>query len=167
MTPSAPDHRPNPLESFERPAADAGLLLARTTAGGLFIFHGASKFSAGLDGFAGYLGSLGVPFPMLNAYLAAGTEVLAGAALMLGLLTRFAALPLAFTMGIAFFLAKGAELNPQGGGGEYALALGLFAIAIALTGPGRASLDHLLRSSLTARFRSATARTPRAIPAAA
>mgnify|MGYP001803026857 CR=1 FL=1 len=39
----------------------------------------------------------------------------------------------------------GAALSAQGGGGEYPLALGLCAIALALTGPGRASVDHALR----------------------
>ncbi|MEM1445798.1 MAG: DoxX family protein [Planctomycetota bacterium] len=134
---------------FEKSASDAGLLLARVTVGGLFVFHGSAKFAAGIDGFAGYLDSLGVPFPLLNAYLAAGTEVLAGTALALGLFTRLSALPLAFTMAVAFFTATGAALSAPGGGGEYPLALGLFALAIALAGPGRASLDHALRVVLT------------------
>ncbi|MEM1097653.1 MAG: DoxX family protein [Planctomycetota bacterium] len=145
-----PERFQKPLDtaaSLERPAADAGLLLARVAVGGLFVFHGSAKFTAGIDGFAGYLDSLGVPFPTLNAYLAAGTEVVAGLALALGLFTRLAALPLAFTMAVAFFTAKGAALSAQGGGGEYPLALGLFAIALALTGPGRASVDHALRTA--------------------
>ena len=122
------------------PARDTGLLLLRVTLGGLFVFHGSAKFTAGIDGFAGYLDSLGVPFPLLNAYLAAGTEVVAGVAVALGLLTRLASIPLAFTMAVAFFTAKGAQLSAQGGGGEYPLALGLVAVALVLTGPGRFNL---------------------------
>ncbi|MEM7626666.1 MAG: DoxX family protein [Planctomycetota bacterium] len=127
---------------------EAGLLLLRVTLGGLFIFHGTAKFAGGIDGFAGYLDSLGVPLPLLNAYLAAGTEIVAGAAVALGLFTRLAAIPLAFTMAVAFVAAKGATLSAQGGGGEYPLALGLVAMALVLTGPGRFNLTSPLLKAL-------------------
>lgn len=149
-------------EKFEPVARDAGLLLARLTVGGLFIFHGSAKFLGGIDGFAGYLASLGVPLPTLNAYLAAGTEVFAGLAVTLGVLTRLASVPLVFTMAVAFFVAKGAALSPNGGGGEYALALGLTAAALILTGPGRFTATALLRrGSIT----PASVRQPSPTPA--
>ena len=127
----------NPPHRLAELGRDTGLLLIRLTVGGLFVFHGTAKLNGGIDGFAGYLDSLGVPLPTLNAYLAAGTEVFAGLAVAAGLLTRLAAIPLAFTMAVAFFLAKGATLSAQGGGGEYPLALGLVAVGLILTGPGR------------------------------
>lgn len=132
-----PENTVRLAQQLEQPARDTGLLVLRVMLGGLFVFHGGAKFMNGIDGFAGYLDSLGVPFPMLNAYMAAGTEVLAGLAVIVGLFTRLAAIPLAFTMAVAFVTAKGATLSAQGGGGEYPLALGLAAVALALTGPGR------------------------------
>jgi len=154
----ASDH-PTLFDPLAQPARDTGLLLLRVTLGGLFIFHGSAKFSAGIDGFAGYLEILNVPLPLLNAYLAAGTEVGAGLAVVLGLFTRLATLPLAFTMAVAFVAAKGAQLNAQGGGGEYPLALGLVAIALALTGPGRFNLTTpLLRAFKSSRTVSTQAR---------
>ena len=147
---------------FAEPARDAGLLLLRITLSGLFIFHGGAKFANGIDGFAGYLASLNVPFPLLNAYLAAGTEVLAGLAVLVGLFTRLAAVPLVVTMAVAFFLAKGAELNPQGGGGEYALALGLVAVTLILTGPGRFNVTTPLLHALAGKTKSSSRETPNA-----
>ncbi|WP_240612761.1 DoxX family protein [Alteromonas flava] len=46
---------------------------------------------------------LGMPFPTLMASLAAGTELLGGVLLLLGLATRLIALPLMFTMLVAAF----------------------------------------------------------------
>ncbi|MEO1237816.1 MAG: DoxX family protein, partial [Planctomycetota bacterium] len=120
----------------------------------------------GIDGFAGYLAGLGVPLPTLNAYLAAGTEVVAGVAVALGLFTRLAAVPLVVTMAVAFFLAKGAALNPNGGGGEYALALGLVAVTLILTGPGRFNLTAPLLRGLAATSRGPKT-SPRTTPAPA
>ena len=148
------------------PARDTGLLLLRVTLGGLFIFHGSAKFTNGIDGFAGYLESLNVPFPLLNAYLAAGTEVIAGAAVILGLFTRLAALPLAFTMAVAFFTAKGAQLSAQGGGGEYPLALGLVAIALLLTGPGRFNVTTQLLRAVFGQAKTSKATSTAAVLAA-
>jgi len=46
---------------------------------------------------------LGLPAPALMAALAAGTELVGGIALVIGLATRYVAIPLAFTMLVAMF----------------------------------------------------------------
>jgi putative oxidoreductase len=54
---------------------------------------------------AEFFSSLGIPFPMFNATLAGGTECIGGALLLLGLASRLVALPLIFTMIIAYITA--------------------------------------------------------------
>ncbi len=73
------------------------------------------------------------------------TEVVGGAALMLGLFTRLAAVPLAFSMLVATVLVH----LPNGffsssGGVEFTLLLTVACVALALMGSGKASLDRFL-----------------------
>ena len=123
---------------------DLGLLTLRLMGGSVFLFHGAQKlFGAfgghGLEGFAGYLESLGVPFPAVSAFLAATTELLGGLALVLGLGQRLLALPLTFTMLVAAFTAH-SGFAATAGGNEYPLTLAALALGLGLTGPGRFAL---------------------------
>jgi len=50
---------------------------------------------------AEWFGSMGIPFPTLNAYMAASTEVLGVVLLTLGLLTRAISIPLIVVMIVA------------------------------------------------------------------
>lgn len=78
-------------------------LAARLLLAALFIPAGISKIG-GFAGTAGYIGSVGLPFPELGAVIAIVVEVGAGIALLLGLGTRWAALALAlFTLVASFF----------------------------------------------------------------
>src|SRR5690606_6435504 len=104
-----------------RPRLDEGLLVIRLMLAVVFVFHGAQKlFGAfdgpGLEGFAGYLGSLGVPLPGLNAFLAGAAEFFGGLALATGVALRLAALPLAFTMLVAATTAHSGFDVTKGGG---------------------------------------------------
>ena len=79
---------------------DTALLLIRLMIGIVFVFHGSQKVFGvfgghGVEGFAAYLSSLNIPFPLLNAWAAALTELLGGIALLLGMGVRIAAIPLA------------------------------------------------------------------------
>tara|TARA_R110002072_G_scaffold35871_3_gene105700 strand:- start:434 stop:919 length:486 start_codon:yes stop_codon:yes gene_type:complete len=144
----------NALTKFTQPRPDAALLLIRGITGIVFSFHGAQKlFGAfggpGLEGFAGYLASLGFPFPTVNAYLAGGTEFFGGLALLLGLGTRFVSLPLAFTMLVASFTVHAGSFSNQVGGMEYSLTLAVVSVALALSGGGRHSLERLIPKAST------------------
>lgn len=124
---------------------DGGIALLRVGVGGVFAAHGAQKlFAFGIPGVAGLLGQIGIPFPALSAAAVTAAELLGGLALAAGAFTRWAALPLAFSMlvaGVAVHL-KGGFFLPAGV--EYVLVLFLASVALALTGPGAFSVDRLL-----------------------
>lgn len=132
---------------------NAGLLAIRIMVGVVFVFHGSQKlFGAfggpGLEGFAGFLTQLQVPFPMASAVLAAVAEFGGGLALIAGVGTRAVALPLVVTMLVAAFKVHGSAFSAQAGGMEYALTLAVISAGLGLTGAGAFSVDHLLGSSL-------------------
>ena len=122
-----------------------GLAALRVVVGIVFLVHGAQKlFVYGFGGVAGFLSQVGIPAPMLSAVLVTAAEFLGGLALLLGAFTRWAALALAVTMAVAILSVhlKAGFFMPNGY--EYALSLLGANIALALTGPGAASLDVVL-----------------------
>lgn len=128
---------------------DVGLLFIRLMVGWVFVYHGAQKLfgafgGSGIDGFAGYLSSLGVPLPLLNAYLAGGAELLGGLALLTGFGVRVMSIPLLVTMLVGAFTAHAGKFNIMNGGGEYALTLAVVAAALFVTGPGRYTVASLV-----------------------
>ena len=81
---------------------DAGKLLLRLAVGGLMLFHGLHKLLDGVDGISGMLAAKGLP-----GFIAYGVlvgEVVAPCLLIVGILTRPAALVLAFTMVVAWLM---------------------------------------------------------------
>ena len=104
-------------------------LVLRLMVGVVFVFHGGQKlFGAfggpGIKGFTGYLQSLGIPFPEVNAYMASGAEFFCGLALILGLWVRLAAIPLIITMMVAIATATGKNgFSIVNSGYEYNLVL--------------------------------------------
>lgn len=128
---------------------DAGLLLLRVVVGVGVSLHGFQKLfgwfsGGGLDATARWFASLGFGRGRVAALMAGSAEVSGGLGLALGLLTPLAALAMIGTMTTAalvngdrgFWSAnKGWELN------LYLIAVGA---ALAVTGPGRYSLDALI-----------------------
>lgn len=129
------------FENYSSSCTNFGLLFLRLMAGGLMAYlHGSGKVPPN-EGFAGFLGKMGFPAPMLFAW-AAGLSELAGSLLiMLGLFTRPAALTLVCTMGVAVFMAHGADPLAKK---ELALLYGTIAMTLFFTGAGRYSLDRVL-----------------------
>ncbi|MBM6621716.1 DoxX family protein [Micrococcaceae bacterium RIT802] len=127
------------------PATTAGLLL-RLVFGALFTAHGAQKiFEWTIAGTQQAFGQMGIPLADLAAPVVAVLEFGGGIALILGLLTRPIALLLAVDMlGALALVHLGAGPFVADGGYELVLALAGGAAALALVGPGRLSLDHLL-----------------------
>ncbi|HEY5718693.1 MAG TPA: DoxX family protein [Motiliproteus sp.] len=131
------------------PGIDA--LALRIPAGIIFIAHGAQKLFGwfggyGLEGTGRWMASIGLEPGYLMALLAGSAEFFGGIALLLGLLTRPAALVLAFTMLIAIFsthLSNG--LFMANNGYEYALSLLALSAALTLRGGGSLALDRQLQ----------------------
>jgi len=134
--------------------AGAAALILRIPIGLILAAHGAQKLFGwfggnGLAGTAQWLSSMGMEPGLLMAILAGGAEFFGGLALVLGLLTRPAALVAAFTMLVAIFsvhISNG--LFAADGGYEYALVLMVALLALAVQGGGSLSLDKALSEKI-------------------
>jgi putative oxidoreductase len=123
----------------------SGLTLLRAAVGTIFIAHGAQKlFVYGLSGVAGAFGQLGVPFPEVTGPLVALLEFFGGIALLVGLLTRYAALGLAITMIGAMVMVHAPAGFFLPNGIEFTLLLSAASLAFAIMGAGEFSIDALL-----------------------
>ena len=131
-------------------ATDAGFgpLALRIPVGIIFVAHGAQKlFGAfggyGLEGTGQWMASIGLAPGYLMALLAGSAEFFGGLALLLGLLVRPAAAALAFAMAVAILAVHiGKGLFVSNNGYEYGLALLAVAVALLISGAGRASVDR-------------------------
>lgn len=121
-----------------------GPLLARLTVGWVFVGTGWGKLQH-LDRVTAFFTELGLPVPHAQAILVGTTELVGGAFVLVGLLTRLVSLPLLATMVVALLTAKRADIasaNDLFGTVEWTYLV-LFAL-LALGGPGRFSLDRLV-----------------------
>jgi putative oxidoreductase len=115
------------------------------TVGVVMLAHGFQKlFVIGMSGLAGFMADASIPWPMASALAATGAELLGGIALLLGLYTRVAALPVAFTMLVALTVVHWPHGFFLPNGIEYTFTLLAAAIGLALTGPGALALDNRL-----------------------
>jgi putative oxidoreductase len=122
-----------------------GLTVLRVVLGVVFIAHGAQKVSQGIAGVTQGFAGMGVPFPEIAAPLVAGLELVGGVLLVLGVATRVVAVLLAVDMVVAGALAHlSSGFFSQDGGFEYVLVLAAGSLAVALTGPGRYSVDAVV-----------------------
>lgn len=126
---------------------DIGLLVLRLGVGLMMAFsHGWGKLDKLMgEGPIKWADPLGLG-PGVSLFLAGTTEFFASLLLVVGLLTRLSAVPLAFTMCVAVFIVHADDPFMKQ---EFGL-LYLFAyLTLLLAGPGRFSLDALIRKKLS------------------
>jgi len=118
---------------------DTGKLLLRLAVGGLMLFHGLHKAIDGVGGIAGMLVAKGLP-----GFIAYGVlvgEVIAPILIILGILTRPAALVLAFTRVVAWLMVGTGKTFALDAVGAWAIESLVYffvgALAVAFLGAGR------------------------------
>ncbi|HEX4723013.1 MAG TPA: DoxX family protein [Pseudonocardiaceae bacterium] len=126
--------------------ADLGLLVLRLVLGGTFVANGLQQLfglfhGVGRAGFQDFLTAAGYQHVSILVWVAGGSELLAGALVVLGLFTPLGA------AGMLGLLANMIVLQwPVGffgaGGFEFAFVLSAGAFALLFAGPGRVSLDR-------------------------
>jgi len=120
------------------------LLLARVAVAYGFYEPAMQKWSD-IDAIATWFGTMGIPMPTLNAYMAATTEIVGVVLLTLGLFTRLISIPLMVVMVVAIMTVHIAHGFSAGDNGfEIPLYYMLFLAIFASFGAGKLSLDYLL-----------------------
>jgi putative oxidoreductase len=143
--------------------APPATILIRLVVGGVFLLEGILKFLYPDQLGAGRFQRIGIPAPEMMGPFVSAVEVICGALLLLGLLTRIATFPLLIDITVAIISTKAPILLGHGFGRftlpkadhygflgmlhesrtDYSMLLGLLFLLI--VGAGRLSLDARMR----------------------
>lgn len=135
------------IDSRSIPASrvDTALLILRVVLGIVFLAHGYQKlFTYGFAGVTGAFTQMRIPVPSITGPFIALLEFCGGMALIVGFLTRMAALGIALDMlgALAVVHIKNGFFLPTGF--EYAMSLLGVSMAVTLAGAGDLSIDSLI-----------------------
>ncbi len=130
------------------PTRDIALLIGRIVLGVVLFAHGWQKLVInGIAGTYGQFEKLGIPLAIVSASFTSFVEFVGGALLIVGALTTtVVALDLVVMVGAAGFVHVTHGIFAQNGGWELVGVIVAAELAIAATGPGRFSVDHLVSS---------------------
>jgi putative oxidoreductase len=117
------------------------LAVLRFTLGAIMIAHGWQKIADHMHGFMGMLAHLGIPAWM--AYLVVAAEFGGGILIVLGFLTRFAAVAILIDMLVAIVKVHLKNGMTGQGGFEFPMACAAIAFALIFFGAGPISIDHI------------------------
>ena len=128
-------------------SANAGLLVLRLALGSVFLAHGAKHYR-NKNGTMRWIESMGFSSPTLQWFFMSFAEIGVGLSLIFGLLTSIGVAGLISLMVVAFWTVHRhagfwVTARPDEGW-EYVFVLSAAAVALALFGAGRWSLDHAL-----------------------
>jgi uncharacterized membrane protein YphA (DoxX/SURF4 family) len=140
---------PNPLRGRSAPRAT---ILIRLLVGGVFLAEGIQKFLFPATLGVGRFTKIGIPAPQFFAPFVGVVEIVCGTLLIIGLLTRLAAIPLLIDISVAIVTTKIPMLFRAGfwstvheARTDYCMLLGL--IFLLLVGSGPFSIDGRKESS--------------------
>lgn len=124
--------------------------LIRFTTGAALIPHGWGKIvGGGVGGTAQFMASMGIEPGLLFAWYIGLLELVGGALLAVGLLTRLWAIQVVGFMAVAaFYVHWGNGYFWNNGGYQFPLFWGIVALAIVILGGGRLSVDRALGKEL-------------------
>jgi len=129
--------------------APKATLLIRLAVGAVFLSEGIQKFLFPDDVGAGRFAKIGLPSPEVLAPLVGGFEIVCGTLILLGLLTRLAAIPVLTIMSVAIYTTKLPILVKSGfwkmaheARTDFAMLLG--SLFLLIVGAGLLSLDARL-----------------------
>lgn len=128
------------------------LLAMRLYWGWEFFTTGLGKLSD-IGAISDYFQTLGIPLPMLNAYMAATTECVGGLCLLIGFASRLVAVPLATVMVVALMTAHhDALVNVFNDStaliSQTPFTFLLAAIIVFAFGPGAISVDGIIKHNI-------------------
>lgn len=127
-----------------------GLFLIRIVIGAIFAVHGYQKLTEmGVDGTAGFLAQLGFPMASVFAVLLIAAELGGGLLLIAGAFTHWVAKILTIVAAVALLtvhITKGFMVSS--GGYEYILLILVCCIALTIAGPGRWSVDGMMKKPM-------------------
>jgi putative oxidoreductase len=127
-------------------AAFAGPTIARLAIGIVFVRTGWGKLHD-LDQVVQYFAQLGIPLPEIQAPMVSAIELVGGLMVLVGLLTRVAAVPLAGTMVVAIATAQWPTLDsPVDLFGLLEFSYLALLVWLGVAGGGPLSVDRLLAS---------------------
>ncbi len=104
-----------------------------------------------IDNVSQWFGSMGIPFPTLNAYMSASTEVGGAILLLLGLGTRLISIPLIVVMLVAIFTVHlGNGFEASNNGFEIPLYYLIMLVTLLVYGGGKISADFFIKRATLA-----------------
>lgn len=140
---------------------DPILLAFRLFIGWQFYVSGKAHFEH-IDGFVQFFTKLGIPAPAANAHFVAALELVGGILLFVGLASRLIAIPLTINMLVAYITADhdaffGILRDPDAFIAASPFPFLIVTLVVLAFGPGRISLDYVIRKLVSGKSTPATA----------
>lgn len=137
------------LRTIVQSSAPAAVILIRIVVGAVFLSEGIQKFLFSNELGAGRFTKIGIPAPQVMAALVGVVEIVCGTLIIIGLLTRLAAIPLVINMLVAISSTKIPILLKSGfwtmahdSRTDFSMLLG--SIFLLIVGAGAWSLDSMI-----------------------